>query len=181
VVVLGGVAVSHERGNVVDRKRLFPFSSSGKGIYYRVPSCYAMPFGERTLRFLSLRRLSNTSESSWEGHLLQNAVVSHHAILRPDVALSLLEEIEQHQRDVLSCHAMPLGERTLRFRSLRRLSNASESSCASTTPANTHAWHHRGTLPIRNCAPLRHYSRNMPRVLGESYGGGLFFMSEVPL
>ena len=40
---------------------------------------------------------------------------------------------------------------------------------------------YRGTSLIRNSAPLGPYSRNMPRALWWSYGGGLFLMSEVPL
>jgi len=40
---------------------------------------------------------------------------------------------------------------------------------------------YRGTSLIRNSAPLGPYSRNMPRALWWSWGGGLFLMSEVPL
>ena len=40
---------------------------------------------------------------------------------------------------------------------------------------------YRGTLLIRNCAPLGPYSRIMPRALWWLYGGGLFLMSEVPM
>ena len=39
----------------------------------------------------------------------------------------------------------------------------------------------RGTLLIRNSAPLGPYSRTVPRVLWGSYGVGLFLMSEVLL
>ena len=39
---------------------------------------------------------------------------------------------------------------------------------------------YRGTLLIRNSAPIGPYSRNMPRALRCSWGGGLFPMSEVP-
>ena len=38
-----------------------------------------------------------------------------------------------------------------------------------------------GTSLVRNSAPLEPYSRNMPRPLWRSSGGGLFLMSEVPL
>jgi len=40
---------------------------------------------------------------------------------------------------------------------------------------------YRCTSLIRNSAPLEPYSRNMPRTLWWSWGGGLFLMSEVPL
>ena len=40
---------------------------------------------------------------------------------------------------------------------------------------------YRGTSLIRNSTPLEPYSRNMPRALRWSQGGGLFLMSEVPL
>ena len=40
---------------------------------------------------------------------------------------------------------------------------------------------YRGTLLIRNSAPLGPYSRPMPRVLGGSQGGGRFLMGEVSL
>ena len=40
---------------------------------------------------------------------------------------------------------------------------------------------YRGTSLIRNCNPLEHYSRLMPRALGVSWGGRRFLMSEVPL
>ena len=40
---------------------------------------------------------------------------------------------------------------------------------------------YRGTVLIRNSPPLGSYSRNVPRVLGESWDGGRFLMSEVPL
>ena len=40
---------------------------------------------------------------------------------------------------------------------------------------------HRGASIMRNSAPLIPYSRNMPRALWRPHGGGLFFMSEVPL
>ena len=39
-----------------------------------------------------------------------------------------------------------------------------------------------GATPLTRNAPLlRPYSRTLPRVMQWSYGGGLFFMSEVPL
>ena len=44
-------------------------------------------------------------------------------------------------------------------------------------PAGAHC---RGTSLTRNSAPLGPCSRNMPRVLRFSWGGGLFLMSEVP-
>ena len=40
---------------------------------------------------------------------------------------------------------------------------------------------YRGTSLIRNCRPLRPYSRTMPRALRWSWGGGAFLMSVVPL
>ena len=40
---------------------------------------------------------------------------------------------------------------------------------------------YRGTSPIKNAPPLGPYSRPIPRVLGGSWGGGRFLMSEVPL
>ena len=40
---------------------------------------------------------------------------------------------------------------------------------------------YRGTSPTRKRTPLGPYRRPMPRVLGGSYGGGRFLMSEVPL
>ena len=40
---------------------------------------------------------------------------------------------------------------------------------------------YRGTLLIRDSAPLGPYCRPMPRVLGRSQGGGLFLMCEVPI
>jgi len=40
---------------------------------------------------------------------------------------------------------------------------------------------YRGTSLIRKRTPLGPYSRPMPRVLGGSYGGEHFLMSEVPL
>ena len=40
---------------------------------------------------------------------------------------------------------------------------------------------YRGTSLIRNSATLGPYSRNTPRALWWSYGGGRFLMSEVPL
>ena len=49
---------------------------------------------------------------------------------------------------------------------------------AHAAPAEGGYW---GTLLIRNSAPLGTYSRTMPRVLGGSWGGGLFLMGEVPL
>ena len=39
----------------------------------------------------------------------------------------------------------------------------------------------RDTSLIRNSTPLGPYSRTMPRALWQSWGGGQFFMSEVPL
>ena len=47
------------------------------------------------------------------------------------------------------------------------------------TPADQHSY--RGTSLIKNHPLLGPYSRPMPRTLRWSYGGGLFFMSEVPL
>ena len=42
--------------------------------------------------------------------------------------------------------------------------------------ASVHACsgHYRGTLPIRNSAPLEPYSRNIPRALWKSWEGGGF-------
>ena len=40
---------------------------------------------------------------------------------------------------------------------------------------------YRGTSLARRRTPLGPYRRPMPRVLGGTQGGGLFFMSEVPL
>ena len=39
----------------------------------------------------------------------------------------------------------------------------------------------RGTSLTKKRTPLRPYRRPVPRVLGESQGGGRFLMSEVPL
>ena len=39
----------------------------------------------------------------------------------------------------------------------------------------------RGTSLTGKCTTLGPYCRPMPRVLGGSYGGGRFFMGEVPL
>ena len=52
---------------------------------------------------------------------------------------------------------------------------------ASPTKASVATYGYRGTSLIRNCAPLGPYSRNMPRALWWSWGGGLFLISEVPL
>jgi len=46
---------------------------------------------------------------------------------------------------------------------------------------NTHPAGYRGTSLIRNIAPLGPFSRNMPRAIWWSQGGGLFLMREVPL
>ena len=40
---------------------------------------------------------------------------------------------------------------------------------------------YRGTSLIRNIGHLGPYSRTMPRALWHFWGGGQFFMSEVPL
>jgi hypothetical protein len=40
---------------------------------------------------------------------------------------------------------------------------------------------YRGTSLVRKRTPLGPYRRSIPRVLGGSYGGGRFLMSEVPL
>ena len=40
---------------------------------------------------------------------------------------------------------------------------------------------YRGTLPTSKRTPLGPYRRPVPKVLGGSYGGGRFLMSEVPL
>jgi hypothetical protein len=49
----------------------------------------------------------------------------------------------------------------------------------STLPLNVPEY--RGTSLIRNRTLLGPYRRPLPRVLGESYGGGCFLMSEVAL
>jgi hypothetical protein len=57
------------------------------------------------------------------------------------------------------------------------------SSLVERPQASNSAWRQglQGYLAHENCTPLRTYSRTIPRVLGGSYGGGSFLMSEVPL